>query len=105
MSDISHITNKFYKNEEERLRKLLQKQDIIKQVGTILEKMILRLYAWKIRFFVFETIEDANPPIMYAGLKYCCNQSKSGEVDILIRNEVEAEIINKTPYKKIIWEM
>lgn len=105
MKDITHITQKFYKNEEERLRKLYGKREVIQSVGSALRETIQKLFTWKIRFMVFETDEDASPPIMYAGLMYCCGEKEYDNVNLNIRLDLEREIKEKTIYQQIIWEI
>ena len=105
MRDITHITQKFYKTEEERLRKLYGKKEIIQLIGSALRETIQKLFTWKIRFLVFEIDEDAFPPTMYAGLMYCCGEKAYENVNLNIRLDLEHEITEKTIYKHIVWEI
>lgn len=104
MSKYLDVARKFYSSEEERLRKIKEKKGVIEAVSKALTEVVIDLYYdKKLRLFIFESMEDGPTPCLHAGLIGCCGDERTPTSKE--RKAVENAILEKTHYKKVIWEL
>jgi hypothetical protein len=99
--NISQITKKFYKSEEERIKKLQENLEHVKELQGAIENDIETLYKNKIRFMIV----NINPKELSVNalMVPCCGSKEPiSEAD---RECIVNKIITRTKFKEVIWEL
>ena len=99
--NISQITRKFYKSEEERIRKLEENMGDINILQDVIGFDMENLYKNKIRLMIVNI--DPVKLSINAVMTPCCGSSET--VPSEIRKSIEEKIITQTKFKEVIWEL
>lgn len=101
--NVSKITDKFYKTEEERIQKLEAHKDHIEEFVRVLGDEIKVLKKQKIQFYVVN-MDFSNTPILHAMMIPCCGANIK-EIPNKTRKSFEEKIISQTEFRRVIWEL
>ena len=101
--DLSRITNKFYRTEEERINLLEKYRPYTDQLYTILEQDIKKLYKQGFNFIIFFMDFSVNKPTLHLGIMHCCGGGDP--VPRETKEYFEDKINTSSPFEIVKWEM
>ncbi len=101
MATFEEVTKKFWRTEEERLRKTSENKNLIMEFSLQTSELRRELEKRKILIWVFEFDE----PKIHAGLHRCCGDDSGLPITEDDRKFVASQIIELTRFKEVFWEL